>query len=361
MKPAALKLHSTRVWRTYVGGAELDRWLGNKPPTDSTFPEDWIASAVSARNQGRGNVRNEGLSEAELPDGRRVLLRDLIVQDPVGMLGAGHVRKYGENMAVLVKIIDSLGRLTIQVHPDRAFAKNVLSSDYGKTEAWYILGGREIGGQKPYVLLGFRPGMTREKWRRMFDVQDISGMLGSLNHIEVSPGEVFLIEGGVPHAIGSGCFLLEIQEPTDYTIRVERTTPEGLHIADAACHQGAGFDRMFDAFHYDTFTPEEVLARWRIPPRPFVSNDAARETVLIDGQNTPMFGMHAIRICGRYRRRLGPSFCILVAVRGDGRVTVPGGSMDFRQGDRLFLPAAVGEMILDAPRPAEMVLCFPPE
>lgn len=167
---------------------------------------------------------------------------------------------YGGQLGVLVKALDSSERLTIQVHPDRRAAQKLFQSAFGKTEAWYILGGRVINGEDPYILYGFKPGMTREKWEQLFWDQDIEGMLQSLNKIKVEPGQVFIVEGGMPHAIGSGCFLLEIQEPTDYTIRVERMTPSGREIAEFMCHQGIGFDRMFDCFHYDVYTEEEVAA-----------------------------------------------------------------------------------------------------
>lgn len=54
----------------------------------------------------------------------------------------------------------------------------------------------------------------------------------------------------MPHAIGAGCFLVEIRAPTD-TIRVERTTPSGFAVADSMCHQGLGFEKMFECFHYE--------------------------------------------------------------------------------------------------------------
>lgn len=361
IKEKIIKLNPTRVWRTYIGGAELDRWHGRDNPVDGNFPEDWIASVVRAQNPGMESVENEGLSQAELEDGSRPLLRDLISRDPGGMLGAAHVLKYGKNMAMLVKIIDSLGRLTIQVHPDKAFAQNVLASDYGKTEAWYILGGRVVDGQNPYVLFGFKPGMTREKWRKLFDRQDIPGMLASLHRIEVKPGEVYLIEGGMPHAIGSGCFLVEIQEPTDYTIRVERTTPEGVKIADRLCHQGAGFDKMFDAFHYDSYPMEGVLDRWRIRSRPFYEDGSVRENILIDERNTKMFEMHSIVVHGSYRRQLGPAFSVMVAVRGEGSVAASKNTVNFQRGTALFLPASLAEVTIRATEEAEIVLCLPPK
>lgn len=170
----------------------------------------------------------EGLSEIVLENGKSITLKDLIRSNPEDILGRRHTAKYGSETAVLVKVLDAGERLTIQVHPDREFAQSAFQSVFGKTEAWYILGGRTIGGEDPYVLLGFKPGMTQAKWKQLFEDQDIPGMIGALHKIPVQPGDVFLVEGGVPHAIGSGCFLIEIQEPTDYTLRVERTTPEAI-------------------------------------------------------------------------------------------------------------------------------------
>ena len=113
------------------------------------------------------------------------------------------------------------------------------------------MGGREIDGEKPCIYFGFKEGITREYWKKVFDEQDIPKMLDCLHEIEVAPGETWLIEGGVPHAIGAGCFLMEIQEPTDFTIRTERSTPSGFQIADSMCHQGIDFDNMFECFLYD--------------------------------------------------------------------------------------------------------------
>lgn len=153
-------------------------------------------------------------------------------------MGADHWARYGASLGVLVKLIDAGERLTVQVHPDRETAEKLFHSRYGKTECWYVLGGRTINGEEPCIYLGFRPGVTRSQWKQLFREQNCAGMLACLHKIPVHRGEVILIRGGVPHAIGAGCFLTEIQEPTDYTIRVERTTPSGLRIADSACLGG---------------------------------------------------------------------------------------------------------------------------
>lgn len=356
-----LPLHTTRVWRTYFGGQEIERWQGRDQAADGDKPEEWIASVVSARNPGREHIV-EGLSEIRLPDLPATTLKAVIDSDPAAFLGSAHAARYGSNPAVLAKIIDSLGRLTIQVHPDKAFAKQVLNSDYGKTECWYILGGREVNGEKPYVLMGFKSGITREYWKSLFEQQDIQGMVDALHKIYVQPGETYFIAGGVPHAIGSGCFLMEVQEPTDYTFRVERTTPEGLTIPDFLCHQGTGFENLYDCFHYDGLTLDETLARWRIAPRLIAEQTGGEEWEILGAATTPLFAMHKLQVSASYTPAACDSFSSLTVTAGAGRIHYGARSLEVKQGDCLFVPAQVGMLRFEAStgNTLEVLRCFPP-
>lgn len=362
LKKKVLKVSSTRVWRTYFGGMELERWLGTENPRDGDLPENWIASIVKARNPGREHITDEGLSKVKLETEEIVNLKDIIDSDPAGFLGKEHFEKYGNNMGILAKIIDSLNRLTIQVHPDKAFAKQVLASDYGKTEAWYILGGRKVNGEEPYVLLGFKPEVTREKWKNLFEIQDIEGMLNCLNKIYVKPGEVYFIEGGVPHAIGSGCFLIELQEPTDFTLRTERKTPEGREISEQLCHQGAGFEKLFDCFHYDGLTKEQVLSKWCIPHEMVNENEDFSEYILIGENCTKLFNMKKVEIRGSYEQKQRETFSIVVVAYGEGKLEYDQGSFEIIQGEFLFIPAmlyGINWKVNDNSK-LEIIQCIPP-
>ena len=357
-----LKLTPTRVWRTYRGGAELERWQGASDPADGDRPEAWIASTVRARNPGREHIQDEGLSRVITEECQAPLLADLIRDDPIGYLGTEHVRRFGPEMGVLSKIIDSCERLTLQVHPDRRFAKEVLHSEYGKTEAWYILGGRAVNGETPCVYFGFRPGITQARWRDLFVRQDIPGMLNALHKIPVQAGDVFLIEGGVPHAIGAGCLLLEVQEPTDFTFRTERTTPSGAVIDDRLIHQGAGFDRLFDCFHYDGLSEEQTLRRWRIPSRHIPLADGATETILIGQEQTRLFGMKKLTVPRTCRQDKPARFCSIVISTGEGIINCGDRSMTVRQGDFLFAPAAAASLCWQSTgnTPLQILICEPP-
>ena len=198
-----IKECETRVRRTYRGGALLDVFLGRQRGTDGFFPEDWISSFVEAKN--RDYIPGEGITRLE--DGR-------LITDAVGggMFGQGRTEP-----GVLIKLLDSGERLGIQVHPTDAYAKKLFGSDYGKTESWHVLSTRRINDEEPKVYLGFKPGLTRELWTEYYRTQNVNAMLNALHEIPVKPGDTILVAGGTPHAIGGGCMLLEIQQPSDYT------------------------------------------------------------------------------------------------------------------------------------------------
>ena len=331
-----VRLRSERAWRTYHGGKLIDELHGISPAADTHFPEDWICSTVQAINAGREDVV-EGLSRLADAD---VSLRDFIAADPAAALGAEHVVRTGESLGVLLKLIDAAERLGIQCHPDREKARAFFDSRFGKTECWHIVGGREIGGEKPCVYMGFKPGVTKEMWRDVFERQDIPAMLGMLHRIEVKPGDTFLIEGGTPHAIGRGCLLMEIQEPTDYTFRTERVTPQGFAVSERACHYGIGFDNMFACFHYEGRDEEGTRKACMVEPKVLEKTADFVRTEIVGYSSTPCFMLERYDIGGGCRFAAEGEFSGLYVFSGRGRVKCAAGSFGIGPGSQMFVPAA---------------------
>jgi mannose-6-phosphate isomerase len=334
-----LKLTPARVWRTYTGGKLLDELHGVIDSDDGHFPEEWMMSLTVARNAGREQFSDEGLSRLAESG---VMLKEAVAVDSERMLGRKQVQKYGVRTGVLIKIIDSAERLTIQVHPNRELACKLFHSDYGKTECWHILGGRTIDGVEPCIYFGFRPGITRRRWRQLFATQDIPGMLDCLHRFAVKPGETFLIEGGVPHAIGAGCLLAEIQEPTDYSIRTERITPTGFPVADLLCHQGIGFAKMFDCFSYQGTTATETYRKWRIMPRRRKEDAGCKVDELVGYADTPCFKMDRLEVEDRCVLTTDGVFSGLSVLSGNGALLTDGIEQTAVPGDQFFIPAATG-------------------
>lgn len=329
-----IQLDHQRVWRTYTGGRRLNHLLHQS--RGEHFPEEWILSVTEARNAGREQP-GEGLSMVLGHPG--LSLKELVESDPEYYLG-----KASDRMGVLVKLIDAAERLTVQVHPDHEKARELFHSPYGKTECWYILGDKREGEESPCVYLGFRPGVTRKQWKRMFEDQNIQGMLGMLHRFEVKKGDMILVKGGVPHAIGINCFLAEIQEPTDYTIRIERRTPAGFPVADALCHQGLGFEKMFDCFSYEGISEEEARQRWFVAPKPW--GQCRRQ--LLGEPETDLFSLYEVQVEDSECCELecGQGFCGLYLLEGVGKIRYEGGELPVRGPEQIFVPAAFERLIL---------------
>lgn len=323
------RLDNAGAWRTYTGGMNLGKLRGEENPELSHYPEEWIMSITEAN----GKIPGEGLSHIVQTG---MTLRDLIASDPEKFLGQTHASRYGANTGVLTKLIDSAERLTIQVHPTKKEAEKFFSSPFGKTECWYVLGGND-----PYVYAGFRKGVTEEQWRELFEKQDIEGMLSCLIRFSVKPGDTILIEGGLPHAIGKDTFLVEIQEPTDYTFRAERITPLGLKIDDSLCHLGLGFDRMLSCFRYEGWTEEEAKERIFLHSELRKESGDGRVTKLVDHRDTSCFAMDMIEVePGKTLEYESASFGALFILAGNGLVE----NEEFAPDTQFFVPYGTGKL-----------------
>jgi|TARA_B110000037_G_scaffold176313_1_gene201240 mannose-6-phosphate isomerase len=354
-----LKQQNNRVWRTYGGGALIDKWKNKIPAVDGELPEQWIMSTVIAIGKGRPD--DEGLTYLETPIGVKSL-KELVESDKELYLGKALAEKFGTT-GVLIKMLDSNERLTIQVHPDKEYAKNKLNSVFGKTESWYVLNKREIGGEPSVVYMGFKEGVTKEVWKQYFENQDIEGMLNCLHKIEVNPGDAFVIYGGVPHAIGAGCFLMEVQEPTDYTMRVEKITPAGLKIADELIHQGVGEATMLECFHYDTYSYQEALDAWKVKPQVIEFSDTFELRSIFNETHTNCFAVKELDLLesgSTYSLEANGSFYVAVIYSGEGIILCNGKEYEFKQGDEIFFSAAIDGVTFKSNIKSKILLCYPP-
>ena len=299
------KLLPNRVRRTYLGGGRIDAFCGTHVVSGpQPLPEDWLASTTTAFN-GRVEIAGEGLGCLE--DGRAV--RDVVGELPI-----------------LVKLLDSDERLVIQAHPTVTYAREHFNSPVGKTECWYFLPGT---APDACVYLGFKPGVTRKRWQAAFRAQN--GLLDFLHRVPVQAGDFVFVDGGVPHAIGGGCFLIELQEPSDLMVVAERVTPSGREIPDRKMHGGLGWEEMFNVYAYDGVEAETLYAR-------YVRRQAHGRIVGPD--LTDKFAMQLL--AGGDRCRLAGVPAVAVVVSGEGALN----GVPVRRGDR-FLVAGEDEVRME--------------
>ncbi|NLB03796.1 MAG: mannose-6-phosphate isomerase [Bacteroidales bacterium] len=163
--------------------------------------ESWEISAVegSVSLLGNGALKGKKLDE-------------LISLDPEGLLGSKVYEGYGADFPLLIKWIDTAADLSIQVHPDDAFARTQ-GRRFGKTELWYVVSAEP----EARLIAGFNKKLSREEYLRRIAENSIEEVL--LQH-PVQAGDVFMIPPGRVHSIGKGILLAEIQQSSDITYRI---------------------------------------------------------------------------------------------------------------------------------------------
>jgi mannose-6-phosphate isomerase len=348
-----------RVFRSYTGGALLEALQGEADPKDAHFSEEWVGSTTTTRLPGR--PRDEGLSRAVAADGRTVLLRTLIETFPEAMLGEAHIAQHGKQLGVLCKLLDAAMRLSIQAHPTRAYARQYLQSDFGKTESWIILGTRELGGESPYILLGFRDGVTEADFRRITELQDVQAQSSALNRIDVHPGDVYMVPAGVPHAIGAGVFMIEVQEPTDFTVNIEYKYG-GVQRTEEQCFLGLGFDLGMRCFDYGARGMSCVLQN-TLTPRTIRQDAQSREEILIGPAHTSYFGASRLMIQHTAADRDHGECYIGIVIQGCGQIlSAASAALPLRPGSAFFVPASAPPQVIQAApnTPLTLIRCFPP-
>lgn len=311
-----------RVWRVYEGGKLFHGLLGDED-RDSDKPEEWICSAVHAKNPGSVD-ETEGISVTE--DG--ILFTDLLKQYPQQTLGN---RK---DLGVLVKFLDSAIRLPMQVHPTREFSQKNFGCPYGKAESWLILATR----QNACIYFGFPEKCTKKELSEAVEKSenDWEIMTRFATRVPVKTGDVFFVPAGMIHAIGAGCLILETQEPTDFTISPEKWCGTS-HLSEEKMYLGLGKDRALDCFRYDIFG-EEALRLGRKTPRLVSDKNGVKTETLIGPEDTPCFSVtrhtlekSAMPLCGKAT--------VWVCTEGEGQITGDGYSRSIKAGNTFFLPA----------------------
>lgn len=336
--------------RPYRGGAGIARLRGIASSRDDV-PEDFLASTTEVAGGGAGLT--------VLADGRSLL--DHVRADPAAWMGPEQARASGDRPALLVKLLDTAQRLFVHCHPDDAFARQHLNCRYGKTEAWHIIdpdggaagGGAAEGGPAGQgageVYVGFRREVPAAELACWVRDQDTGPMLAALNKIPVRPGDSLLIPAGVPHAIGPGVTLVELQEPTDFSVLLEWRGYDALRPQDA--HLGLGLDLALRSVDRSAWTPQRLAGLREVRP-------GGRDGV------TRLFPPAADRF---FRAELldaaapvplSAEFGVLVVLAGTGTLSAAGRRLELRRGSVILLPAGAGPATVTGPLRA--IRCLPP-
>lgn len=329
-------LGANQIRRFYRGGEAIARFRG-EPARDDHAPEDWVGSTTTV-------FGSETLGLSRVPDGRTV--REALQADPEWFLGPDHTERFGPELGLLVKLLDAGQRLPVHCHPDREFARRHLDCPYGKTEAWVVV---EVRSAEPSVHIGFRHDMDDATLADWVTGQDTEAILGAMHRLPATVGDSILVPAGIPHAIGEGVFIVELQEPTDLSVLLEW---KGFDIDGARDgHLGLGFETALACVDRSGWGPEH-LARLREGRggRPGVE-------LLFPREADSFFRAERIRPRDAAALPAGPS--ILVVTAGAGTLEWADDRLDVDRGTTILIPFAVGDCLLRGS--VEAVRCMPPD
>jgi mannose-6-phosphate isomerase len=322
-----MKLPPNPIRHFYAGGPAIAKLRGFDLDSDHS-PEEWIGSATTLFGE-----PERGLSR--LPDG--TLVRDALAHDPDSWLGEAHVERFGTSPALLVKLLDAGERLPVHHHPDLAFASEHLGLAFGKTEAWLVLAAKD-GAE---VWAGWREDVSERTLRTWVDEQDHDALLGALNPLPVRAGDAVFVPAGVPHAIGDGILIAELQEPTDLSVLLEW---DGFGIEDEhAATLGLGWDLALRSVERSARDAERLRGpRAGGPVAELLPQAAARFFT-------------AQRVApGGGSEQLAPGFAVALVLDGAGTLA----GLDVSHGDALAIPHAAGPITADGDLTA--IVCRPP-
>ena len=254
---------------------------------------------------------------------------ELESRDPAGVPLPALIQRYGEKLVgqwydkpfpLLLKLLDAKDALSVQVHPDDAYAHANEYGKLGKTEAWLILDAPE-GSELVY---GIKSGTDLATLRAACENGPAVEPL--LRRVKVKPGDVCFIPAGCVHAIGAGIVLYEIQQSSDVTYRFydwDRTDALGrkrpLHIDKALA--------VTDL----TFCLDPVPA----PDAPCVR--------VLDEK---YFKLDLLRPQGEVAIPDAGDFGFLTALECDMEIAWQGGSMPLKKGQTVLIPAAAPTLTL---------------
>lgn len=294
-----------RIW----GGQKLKTEFSYEIPFEKTG-EAW---AISAHLHGPSVITNGPLTGKTLADAWNEH-KELFNRETVDS---------GE-YPLLVKILDAADDLSVQVHPNDQFAREVEGVPLGKTECWYVLSAEE-GAE---LVLGHH-AKTSEEFTRMVDKGEWDKLL---RRVKVKAGDFVYVPSGTIHAIGKGIVILETQQSSDITYRVydyDRMDSDGnkreLHLERAK--------QVTTIPHQDAYVkPVETI------------QGGLCEKKLVQEQ---YFTVHHWQLNGQATCKMTANFLQVSVIKGHAVLDIDGKSFMLTKGSHFILPYGIREYTLD--------------
>ena len=296
----------TIVW----GGEKIAPYKGIETE-QKHIGESWELSGVA------GN-------ESVVADGplKGKTIAQLVKEYKADLVGKHVYENTGDEFPLLIKFIDALSDLSIQVHPNDELAAKRHNGSKGKTEMWYVVDA-EPGA---HLLSGLTEKITPEQYAAKVADGTITDVLA---RYEVHPGDVFFLPAGRIHAICGGCFIAEIQQTSNITYRIYDYGRLGLDGKPREVHTELAKDAIDYTVYPDYrthYSPEQ---------------NEEQEVVSCQYFTTSIYDLTL-----PYAKDLSDidSFMVVMCLSGEGTLEVDGEEVPVRQGETVLIPASADDI-----------------
>ena len=249
-------------------------------------------------------------------------IADLVKQYKGELIGSQVYENTGDEFPLLIKFIDALTDLSIQVHPNDELAAVRHNGSKGKTEMWYVVAADEGA----HLLTGLTEKITPEEYAAKVADGSITDVLA---RYDVHPGDVFFLPAGRIHAICGGCFIAEIQQTSNITYRIYDYGRLGLDGKPREVHTELAKDAI-DYTVYDNYRTEYTP----------VQNEE-QEVVSCRYFTTSIYDLTL-----PYAKDLSEmdSFLVVMCLSGTGTLEVDGEQVSVHQGETVLIPASADDI-----------------
>ena len=304
MQPLFLKpVFKERIW----GGTALKAEFGYSIPSDKTG-ECW---AISAHPNGPSIIENGPFAGVTL---------DKLWKEHPELFG----NPTEEVFPLLTKILDANMDLSVQVHPDDAYAKVNENGELGKTECWYIIDCKEDAD----MIFGHN---AKTKEELIAQVND-GNWNELLRRVKIKPGDFFYVPSGTIHALCEGTLVLETQQSSDTTYRVydyDRRDDQGnlreLHLNKAI--------EVTNVPHQVTGGKPSVEVKENVEITTFVESE--------------FFSVYKWEVSGKSTFLLNDQYSLFSVIKGAGALIHNGEKYSLHKGAHFIIPVGLGEFVLD--------------
>ena len=288
-------LYYEKIW----GGRDLEHFRDNLP--EGQIGESWD---IACHTNGTGVVENGEF--------KGMTFHNLIKEKGHLLVG----KKVNlEKLPLLIKLINSREKLSVQVHPGDEYAEKY-EGDYGKTEAWYVMEAKP----NAHLIVGTKD-CTKDEFEGAIESGEVEKYL---NKIDVKKGDCFLINSGLIHAICEGVTIVEIQQNSDVTYRVyDYGRDREIHV-----------DKALDVANFS-------LECENLSSKEETKFKGYKSSLLCENK---YFGIEKITVEDSFRNISNiDKFDMITCVDGEGIIVGKSFEEKIKMGDSYLIPATLGE------------------